>query len=213
MIERDPELPFFVIDLGAIPVEQRRAEARRLAAAEAHWSYDLSRLPLFRTVLLRLGNDRSQLLFTLHHIISDGWSFGILFEELAATYGEGQTHAEYVAVEMVEPRNHPPVVRYSADCMAMADEVDSPNFKLSFDISGERAWQGTEWILQQAQNIGDRWAHSHYGGNFERNPDGIVERIPMGRTASHVIGFTDPKGGEHIRFRGFRTGAGNRAKR
>jgi sugar phosphate isomerase/epimerase len=85
-------------------------------------------------------------------------------------------------------QNHPPVVRNSADCMAMADEVNSPNFKLSFDISGERAWQSTEWVLQQAHNIGDRWAHSHYGGNFKRNPDGIVERIPMGRVLSPTAG-------------------------
>jgi sugar phosphate isomerase/epimerase len=84
-------------------------------------------------------------------------------------------------------QNHPPVVRNSADCMAMADEVDSPNFKLSFDISGERAWQSKDWVLQQAHNIGDRWAHSHFSGDFERDSDGRARPVPLGRT-------TDPLG-------------------
>ncbi len=48
----------------------------------------------------------------------------------------------------------------------------------SFDISGERAWQQTDWLLQQAHLIGDRWAHSHFAGDFRRNEEGVVERVP-----------------------------------
>ncbi len=81
-------------------------------------------------------------------------------------------------------QNHPPVVRNSADCMTMADEVNSPNFCLSFDISGERAWQSSEWVLNQAHVIGKRWVHSHYGGDFKRNPDGKLVRVPLGRPLS-----------------------------
>jgi sugar phosphate isomerase/epimerase len=79
-------------------------------------------------------------------------------------------------------QNHPPVVRNSADCLAMASEVNSPNFKLSFDISGERAWQETEGVLNQARTIGDCWAHSHYSGDFRRDADGKVVRYPLGRS-------------------------------
>ena len=79
-------------------------------------------------------------------------------------------------------QNHPPVVRNSADCLAFADEIDSPFFKLSFDISGERAWQETESVLNQARKIGKRWAHSHYSGDFRRNPDGKVIKYPLGRS-------------------------------
>jgi sugar phosphate isomerase/epimerase len=84
-------------------------------------------------------------------------------------------------------QNHPPVVRYSEDCLWMIQEVNSPNFKMSFDISGERAWQNTESVLAQAKKIGKLWVHSHYGGDFKRNPDGTVVPIPLGRTL-------DPKG-------------------
>jgi sugar phosphate isomerase/epimerase len=78
-------------------------------------------------------------------------------------------------------QNHPPVVRNSQDCIAMAGEVDSPSFKFSFDISGERAWQESDWILQQARRLGQRWVHSHASGSFERRKDGSIVRMPLGR--------------------------------
>lgn len=78
-------------------------------------------------------------------------------------------------------QNHPPVVRNHTDVLAFVEEVDSPNFKMSFDISGERAWQSTEWVLAAAHRIGPRWVHSHFGGEFARAADGAVKRIPLGR--------------------------------
>jgi sugar phosphate isomerase/epimerase len=77
-------------------------------------------------------------------------------------------------------QNHPPVVRNSQDVLDMIEEVGSPNLQVCFDVSGERAWQDTNWILGQARRIGDRWAHSHYSGDFKRKPDGTVERAPLG---------------------------------
>jgi sugar phosphate isomerase/epimerase len=78
-------------------------------------------------------------------------------------------------------QNHPPVVRNSADCLAIAEEINSPFFNLSFDISGERAWQDTNLVLEQARKIGKRWVHSHYGGDYRRNPDGSIVNYPLGR--------------------------------
>ena len=77
-------------------------------------------------------------------------------------------------------QNHPPVVRNSADVLAMIEEVGSPNLCVSFDISGERAWQQSDWVQAQAQRIGDRWVHSHYGGDFQCDPQGRVVRTPLG---------------------------------
>lgn len=81
-------------------------------------------------------------------------------------------------------QNHPPVVRNHMDCLAMVEEVGSPNFKICFDISGERAWQQTDWILEAGRRLSDRWVHSHFGGDFKRESDGTVVRIPLGRTTS-----------------------------
>jgi amino acid adenylation domain-containing protein len=80
------ERPLPVIDLAGLPEPARRAEAGRLAAAEARRPYDLERGPLLRAALLRLGWDDHRLLLGMHHIVSDAWSMGVLLEEVSALY-------------------------------------------------------------------------------------------------------------------------------
>jgi amino acid adenylation domain-containing protein len=75
-----------VTDLSALPEGTREAEALRLAGEEAARPFDLARPPLLRTALLRLGTGEHLLLVTLHHIVADGWSIGVLLRELAALY-------------------------------------------------------------------------------------------------------------------------------
>ncbi|MCA1612829.1 MAG: amino acid adenylation domain-containing protein [Acidobacteria bacterium] len=76
-----------VVDLSGMPEGEREAEARRRATEEARQPFDLSAGPLLRSALLRLGGDEHVLLFTMHHIVSDGWSMGILIREVATLYG------------------------------------------------------------------------------------------------------------------------------
>jgi amino acid adenylation domain-containing protein len=80
-------LPLSVADLSALPDAQQRAELERLRAAEAEAPFDLSRAPLLRARLLRLAADEHVVLFTMHHIISDGWSMGVLVQEVGTLYG------------------------------------------------------------------------------------------------------------------------------
>ncbi|HEX8559883.1 MAG TPA: amino acid adenylation domain-containing protein, partial [Pyrinomonadaceae bacterium] len=75
-----------VTDLGALPEGEREGEARRLAEAEARKPFDLAAGPLLRAKLLRLADDEHVLLFTMHHIVSDGWSMSVLVGEVAALY-------------------------------------------------------------------------------------------------------------------------------
>ena len=75
------------VDVSGLPVDGRRAEAQRLAREEAERSFDLVAGPLLRVRLVRLGSEEHVLLLTQHHIVSDGWSFGVLCRELAALYG------------------------------------------------------------------------------------------------------------------------------
>jgi amino acid adenylation domain-containing protein/FkbM family methyltransferase len=79
-------LPLPAVDLAAIPGIRREAEARRLAEEEGGRPFDLVRGPLVRAALLRLAAEEHVALFTLHHIVSDGWSMGVLIRELAALY-------------------------------------------------------------------------------------------------------------------------------
>ncbi len=62
------------------------AEALRLAREDGSAPFDLARGPLFRARLLRLDEDDHVLLLTMHHIVGDGWSIGVLLGELQALY-------------------------------------------------------------------------------------------------------------------------------
>ena len=64
----------------------QRAEAQILATEEARKPFDLENDPLLRTTLLDLGEQGYLFLLTIHHIVSDGWSIGVLFKELSALY-------------------------------------------------------------------------------------------------------------------------------
>jgi len=75
-----------VVDLAALPEKQRETEVRALADVEAAQPFDLERGPLLRAGLLRLADDEHVVLLTMHHIISDEWSLGVLIGELAACY-------------------------------------------------------------------------------------------------------------------------------
>ena len=79
-------IPLSVVDLAELSPADREAEARRLATEEARRAFDLSCGPLLRTTLLRLEEQENILLLTMHHIVSDGWSMGVFYRELAALY-------------------------------------------------------------------------------------------------------------------------------
>jgi amino acid adenylation domain-containing protein len=73
-------------DLTSVPSDQRDAElARRIDAAMAQ-PFDLSKAPLWRVRLFKLGPDHHVLYFMPHHIIFDGWSFDVLYDEMSALY-------------------------------------------------------------------------------------------------------------------------------
>jgi hypothetical protein len=79
-------LTLAVTDLQQLPEAKREAEVRRLAGQEARRPFDLSQGPLLRATLLRLGEKDHVLLLTMHHIVSDGWSMGVLFREVSVLY-------------------------------------------------------------------------------------------------------------------------------
>src|SRR6185312_272393 len=62
------------------------AELAALSELEAGTSFDLEAGPLIRGRLIRLAEDEHVLLLTMHHIVSDGWSMGVLVRELNALY-------------------------------------------------------------------------------------------------------------------------------
>jgi len=76
------------VDVAGEAAPDREARLDALVAEEAHRPFDLSKGPLFRPVLYRLGGDDHLLQLSMHHIVSDGWSLVVLFRDLAALYAE-----------------------------------------------------------------------------------------------------------------------------
>ncbi len=90
-----------LVELTGLPAALRQPVAARLVAAEARRPFDLARgtraaasagrptrsAGLFRAGLWRLGQTEHLLLLNLHHIVSDGWSLGVLLREIATLYG------------------------------------------------------------------------------------------------------------------------------
>ncbi|HEY2740183.1 MAG TPA: condensation domain-containing protein, partial [Thermoanaerobaculia bacterium] len=81
------EIPLPVVDLPCLPGEPAEAaEIDRLCRDIFSLPFDLATGPLFRAVLLRLAPERHVLVLVQHHVISDGWSLGILVRDLLALY-------------------------------------------------------------------------------------------------------------------------------
>ncbi|MEV7600679.1 non-ribosomal peptide synthase/polyketide synthase [Kitasatospora sp. NPDC089797] len=80
------EVPLPRHDLSGLPAADQEPELRRLLAAERAHPFDLRRGPLLRPALARLAEDHHVLALTLHHIVTDGWSTGVLLTELAHLY-------------------------------------------------------------------------------------------------------------------------------
>ena len=86
LIDEDGVVLFERVDLSGLGEPERQLEAQRLGEAEVLEGFDLETGPLVRMHLLRLDEHEHVLLVTMHHIISDGWSIGVLVHELSALY-------------------------------------------------------------------------------------------------------------------------------
>jgi hypothetical protein len=77
------------VELGGLPAGRREGELARLASAAAARPFDLARGPLCRAVLVALAGEQHALLLVLHHIVCDGWSLGMVLDEVSALYSAG----------------------------------------------------------------------------------------------------------------------------
>lgn len=89
-------------DLSALTELDREAEIRRLASAEAQRRFDLVEGPVIRAALIRIADDDHVILFTMHHIVSDGWSIGVLVREFVTLY-------EAFSNDKESPLTEPPI--------------------------------------------------------------------------------------------------------
>ncbi len=83
-----PAAPFAIplVDLSGLPARRREPEALALAGRAALRPFDLGNGPLLRKALLRVTEEDHVAALTVHHIVSDGWSIGVLIREVMALY-------------------------------------------------------------------------------------------------------------------------------
>ncbi|MEO7329500.1 MAG: amino acid adenylation domain-containing protein, partial [Minicystis sp.] len=74
------------VDLRGVPATEQQARLAALAEEDRRRGFDLSRAPLMRFTLIRLRDDASRFLWSSHHLLSDGWSISIVFQEVLAFY-------------------------------------------------------------------------------------------------------------------------------
>jgi len=123
ILSRSQPLSLDMVDLTHLPEAGREPEARLLADRECHRGFDLARGPLYRVLLLRLAAEVHVMVLTVHHIISDGWSMGVLIRELMALY-QGEVDGRAVSLPEL-PIQYTDVARW------------------------QRAWMGTERMKAQ----------------------------------------------------------------
>jgi len=87
IVHPPPAITLPVLDLRSLPVAVREAEALRVATEDSRCPLDMTRIPLFRARLIRLGEEEHRLFLTLSHIIFDGVAiYRVFLPELAALY-------------------------------------------------------------------------------------------------------------------------------
>jgi non-ribosomal peptide synthetase component F len=86
VIHEAAPLSLEALDLSGLDEAEREAEVARIAQEESRRPFDLAAGPLLRAGLLRVDDENHVVLLMMHHIIIDGWSLGVLVEEIAALY-------------------------------------------------------------------------------------------------------------------------------
>jgi Condensation domain/Thioesterase domain/Phosphopantetheine attachment site/AMP-binding enzyme C-terminal domain len=122
-----PEVPLElgIIDLQDVPAEKRQQRLDEEMVVEAARPLSLSRAPIFRTVLLRFAPNDNVLMLTLHHIVGDGWSNGIVVREVGVFYH---------ALLQDKPVDLPPLTVQYADYALWQEEwLKTPQFQTQLD--------------------------------------------------------------------------------
>ncbi|MCU7516048.1 MAG: amino acid adenylation domain-containing protein [Ignavibacteria bacterium] len=86
VISKGVKVPFDIIDLKSLAEAEKGPEVSRLLTEKAKHSFNLSSEPLIRITVLEIAPEDHVVMVVMHHIISDGWSMGVLVQEMSALY-------------------------------------------------------------------------------------------------------------------------------
>ncbi|MDB6077655.1 MAG: Long-chain-fatty-acid--CoA ligase, partial [Akkermansiaceae bacterium] len=125
IVEPQTVVTFPVTDLSHLDGPDLDAEIDRLGSIEARQHFDLSKDPLFRASILICAPDRHILQITLHHAVADGWSIGIMTDDLAEFYN--------ASLEDRAPTLEPLAIQYADFTIWQRDFLESEDIKPHLD--------------------------------------------------------------------------------
>jgi amino acid adenylation domain-containing protein len=86
VVHRGVQAPLTLIDWQNVAAPERACRFADLLAGERRRGFELTRAPLLRVILVRLAARERRLVFAFHHLLLDGWSMPLLFDELLRLY-------------------------------------------------------------------------------------------------------------------------------
>nr|ADU56090.1 hypothetical protein CA878-12 [uncultured organism CA878] len=90
VVADEVDVPWRAADLSHLDESAAAAEVERLLEEDQAERFDITRAPLLRLLLIRLGENRHRLLVTSHHVLLDGWSTPIVLGEVSTGYAGGR---------------------------------------------------------------------------------------------------------------------------
>lgn len=91
IVNEEPSLVFEIEDLRQLSDIEKQSQRMAAREDEVQQVFDLEKGPLIRFRLLNISDERHDLILTAHHIVCDGWSLGVLVEELGVLCATGGT--------------------------------------------------------------------------------------------------------------------------
>jgi amino acid adenylation domain-containing protein len=82
----DIEVDMPVHDLSELSLDQRTSKIEEIIASDMASPFNLINGPVIRVQMLKLEDDEHQFILTTHHVVCDGWSLGVMFQELSNLY-------------------------------------------------------------------------------------------------------------------------------
>src|SRR5262249_31142939 len=86
VVLREPRMPFELVDLRDRPAAEQAAALQAFRGADRRRGFDLSSAPLMRTALVRVAERRYELVWTVHHLLLDGWSAVRVMAQVLSVY-------------------------------------------------------------------------------------------------------------------------------
>ncbi len=118
VVAPETTFPVLFVDISHLAGAELEAELSRLGSIEAQTHFDLSKDPLFRASLILAAPDHHILQITIHHSVADGWSIGIMTDELAEFYN--------AALENRDAHLEPLAIQYADFTIWQREFLDSP---------------------------------------------------------------------------------------